>query len=76
MTRRRVAGAVLVGMIRVIVATGAMAQEVGALAQAKLPAARDAMLDEALRQAVHNVAAALAASNFRLKAEATEHQSK
>jgi len=43
---------------------------VGALAVARLPAARDAMLDEALRQAVHNAAQSLAKSQL----PATEHQ--
>jgi curli biogenesis system outer membrane secretion channel CsgG len=43
---------------------GAVPGPVGVLAGARLPAARDAMLDEALRQAVHNVAQSLASKQL------------
>ena len=39
---------------------------VGAFAVARLPAARDAMLDEALRQAIHNAAVVLASKRLTL----------
>jgi len=49
---------------------GAVPVPVGALAAARLPAARDAMLDEALRQAVRNAALSLSKKELPV----TEHQ--
>lgn len=51
---RRATNVAAGGVIR-----GAAPLPVGAFAMSKLPAARDAMLDEALRQAIHNAAVAL-----------------